>query len=89
MFGVFVWFVLVLWCDAIVLMIKGRTEGKGWSTANLLTPLRPQVNLLLAVSRRLFCFGSLMISDVVCRYLSLFLLCINKEIDKKNEKRNI
>ena len=30
--------------------------------------------------RRLFCFCSLVILDVVCRYLSLFLLYINIEI---------
>ena len=38
-----------------------------------------QVILLLAVSRRLFCFGSLVL-DVVFRYLSLFLLYINIKI---------
>ena len=38
--------------------------------------------LLLAVPRRLFCFGSLVILDVVCLYLSLFLLYINIEIGK-------
>ena len=38
------------------------------------------VILLLAVQRRLFCFGSSVILDVVCRYLSLFLLYINIEI---------
>ena len=30
--------------------------------------------LLLAVPRRLFCFGSLVILDVACRYLSYFVL---------------
>ena len=34
------------------------------------------------IPRRLFCFGSLVILDVVRRYLSLFLLYINKEIGK-------
>ena len=49
---------------------------------------RPQTSsssplvLLLAVPRRLFCFGSLVILDVVCRYLSLFLLLININIGK-------
>ena len=38
--------------------------------------------LLLAVPRRLFRFGSLVILDVVCRYLSLFLLYINIKIGK-------
>ena len=41
----------------------------------------PAVILLLAVPRRLFCFGLLVILDVVCRYLSLFLLYINIKID--------
>ena len=31
----------------------------------------PQVILLLVVPRRLFCFGSLVVLDVVFRYLSL------------------
>ena len=38
--------------------------------------------LLLAVPRRLFCFGSLLILDMVCRYLSLFLLYKNIKIGK-------
>ena len=45
-------------------------------------PPPPPAILLLAVTRRLFCFGSLVILDVVCRYLSLFLLYINIEIGK-------
>ena len=40
------------------------------------------VILLLAVLKRLFCFGSLVILDVVCRYLSLFLSYINIKIGK-------
>ena len=35
-----------------------------------------------AVPRRLFCFGSLVVLDVVFRYLSLFLLYINIKIGK-------
>ena len=53
--------------------------GEGWLTADW---LRPPVNLLLAVPRRLFCSGSLVILDVVCYYLSLFLVYINIEIGK-------
>ena len=37
---------------------------------------------LLAIPRQLFCFGSLVILDVKCRYLSLVLLYINTEIGK-------
>ena len=44
--------------------------------------MKPPAILLLAVPRRLFCFGSLVILDVVCRYLSLFLLYINIKIGK-------
>ena len=33
------------------------------------------------VPRGLFCFGSLVILDVVCRFLSLFLLYLNIKID--------
>ena len=37
------------------------------------TDSSPQVILLLAVPRRLFCFGYLVVLDVVFRYSSLFL----------------
>ena len=47
-----------------------------------LPPPPPPVILLLAVPRRLFCFGSLVVLDVVFRYLSLFLLYININIGK-------
>ena len=50
----------------------GRTKGEGWSTANKVKPL---VILLLAVPRRLFCFGL----DVVYGYLLFFLLDIKTE----------
>ena len=46
-----------------------------------LSQLREAI-LLLAVPRRLFCFGSLVILDVKCRFLSLFELYINIEIGK-------
>ena len=40
--------------------------------------------LLLAVPRRLFCFGSLMILDVACCYLWLFSLYINIKIGQNS-----
>ena len=43
-----------------------------------------RVILLLAVPRRLFCFGSLVVLDMVCRFLSLFLLYINIKIGKNS-----
>ena len=57
---------------------QSRTKDKSWSNANLLTP----VILLLAVPRRLFCFGSLITLDVACCYLWLFSLNINFKIGK-------
>ena len=44
----------------------------------------PQYFLLLAVPRRLFCFGSLVILDVARCYLWLFTLYINIEIGKNS-----
>ena len=58
---------------------QGRTKGEGCLTANL---LKPPVILWPAVPRRLFCFVCLVILDVACRYLSLFVLYINTEIGK-------
>ena len=39
----------------------------------------PPLILLLAVPRRLFCFGSSVVLDVVCGYGLLFLLSIKIE----------
>ena len=61
---------------------QGRTKGEGWSIAAQ-TSSSPPVILLLGVPRRLFCFGSLVVLDVLFRYLSLFLLYINIKIDVK------
>ena len=36
--------------------------------------------------KRLLCFGALVILDVVCRYLSLFVLYINIELGKIDVK---
>ena len=47
------------------------------------TSSRPPVILLLAVPRRLFCFGSLVVLDVVCDYVLLSLLDIKLKIGKK------
>ena len=52
-----------------------RAEGEIQFTSSVWT-------LLLAVPRRLFCFGSLVVLDMVFRYLSLFLLYINTKIGK-------
>ena len=47
------------------------------------TSLRAGQSLVnLAVPRRLFCFGSLVILDVMCRCLSIFLLHMNIKIGK-------
>ena len=46
------------------------------------TSSSPPVILLLAVPRRLFCFGPLVILDVACCYLWLFSVYINIKIGK-------
>ena len=46
------------------------------------------VILLLAVPRRLFCFGSLVVLDVVCGYFLLFLLDIKIEIENRKICKN-
>ena len=45
--------------------------------------LRKLLTNLNGCRKVIFCFGSLVILDVVCRYLSLFLLYINIKIDVK------
>ena len=48
--------------------------------------MKPPIILLLAVPMRVFCFDSLVLFDVACRYLSLFLLYINIKIGKIGSK---
>ena len=59
---------------------------KGWSGgAMVLGKLRARVGrpkTSYRPPRRLFCFGSLLVSDVMFRYLSLCLLYINSKIGK-------
>ena len=68
-------FVLVLWCDAFIVIVLSdeprQNQGRGLVDRKL-----------VKVPRRLFCFGSMVILDVACRYLSLFLLYINIKIVK-------
>ena len=51
------------------------------STANWLK-LPPPSNFIAGRPKAALLFGSLVILDVVCRYLSLFVLYINLEIGK-------
>ena len=62
---------MTLWC-----YFRFIIKGEGWSTANR---FKPPVILLLAVPRRLFCFGSMVVLDVVYGYVLLFLLDIKIE----------
>ena len=70
MFSVLKWFVLVLWYDAFVLIVLSdepkQTQGRELVGRKLVKapPPHPTAILLLAVQRRLFCFGSLVILDV-------------------------
>ena len=63
-------------CSCFVWLIKAVSRARA---------SRPQTSsnvraiLLLAVPRRLFCFGSLVVSDGMCGYVELFLLDIKIE----------
>ena len=77
------WMVLVLWCDAFVLIVLSdepkQNQGRGLVDQPPPPPPPPQVILLLAVLRRQFCFGSLVVLDVVCNYVLLTLLDVGIE----------
>ena len=54
-------------------MNQSRSKGEGWSTAN---EFKPPSNFNAGRPKAALLFCSLMILDVVCRYLSLFLFYI-------------
>ena len=60
--------------DAFVVIVLSaeprQIQGRGCVDRKLVKP-PPPVILLLAVPRRLFCLGSVVVLDVVFRYLSL------------------
>ena len=67
----------------VVLSGKPRQkQGRGLVDNKLVQA--PQYLLLLAVPRRLFCFGSLVIIDVARCYLWLFTLYMNIKISKNS-----
>ena len=73
-------------CDAFVVIALSdeprQNQGQGWVDRKHVKPPSPfpyPVILLLAVPRRLFCFSSLGVLDVVCVYLLFFLLDIKTE----------
>ena len=76
----FVLFVLFLLFVGVFLVNQSRTKGESWSTANKFKP-PPPVILVLAAPR--WCFGSLVVLDVVCGYVLLFLLDIKIENRQK------
>ena len=72
--------------DAFVVIVLSdepkQNQGRGLVDRQLVKA--PQKFLLLAVPRRLFCFGSLVILDVARCYLWLFTLYINIKIGKNS-----
>ena len=76
-------FVIVVWCDAFVIIVLSDEPRQNQRARVLVKVIKdpppPPVILLLAVPRQPFWFGSLVILDVVCCYL---LLYINIEIGK-------
>ena len=73
-------------CIFVVIVLSDeprQNQGRGLVDRELVKAPPPYPsNLLLAVPRRLFYFGSLVVLDVVFRYLSLFLLYTNMKIGK-------
>ena len=61
---------------------RGFNQGRGLVDRKLVKA--PQYFLLLAVPRRLFCFGSLVILDVARYYLWLFTFYINIKISQNS-----
>ena len=78
--------VLVLWCDALVLIVLSnesrQSKGRGLvdRKPDQAPPPPPPVILLLGVPMRSSVFGSLVILDVAFCYLRLFSLYINIKI---------
>ena len=67
-------FVLFFLFVVVVSGEQKQKQGRGLVDHKLVQappPLPPPVTLLLAVPMRLFCFGSLVVLDVVFRYLSI------------------
>ena len=76
MFSVFEWFLLVLQCYAFDVIALSGEPGQNQvrelvdrKLVKAAPPPHPLVISLLAVPRRLFCFGSLVVLDVVCGYV--------------------
>ena len=74
-----------MWCDAFITIVLSdeprQNQGRGLVDHKLVKV--SQKFLLLAVPRRLFCFGSLVILDVARCYLWLFTLYLNIKIGKR------
>ena len=75
-------FVLVLLFVVVLSVESKQKQGRGLVDHKLVQA--PQYFLLLAVPRRLFCFGSLVILDMARCYLWLFTLYINIKIGKNS-----
>ena len=71
-------FVLFLLFVVVLSGAPKQNQGRGLFDRRLLHP-PTHVILLLAVPDRLFCFGSLVVLDVVCGYVLLCLLVIKIE----------
>ena len=74
-------FICVLLLLFVVVLSEPRARDGRPQTSSRPPPPSPVI-LLLAVPRRLYCFGSMMILDVTCCYLWLFLLYISIKIGK-------
>ena len=77
--------VLVLWCDAFVVFVlpdePKQNQRRGLVDRKLIKAPPPS-NYIAGRSKAALLFCSMVILDVVCRYLSLFLLYISMKIGK-------
>ena len=72
-------FLFVLFSLVVVVLSGEPTQNQGRGLID-----RKLVISLLAVPRRLFCFGSLVILDVACCYLWLFSLYLSIKIGENS-----
>ena len=87
MCSVFEWFVLLLCFDAFGLIVLSdvpiQNQGRGLIDRKL-AKAPPRVILLLAVPKRLFCFGSLVVLDVCGIPIFIVMLVIYEYKSRKN-----
>ena len=72
MFNVLEWFVLVLQCDTFVVIVLSdeprKNEGRGLVDQKLGKASPTPSNFITGHQKAVFCFGSLLVLEVVCGF---------------------